>query len=968
MKKVRNILNVVIAILIVIAVVFTTKNDLTAATTTAPDKIKLGGASSSLPKYIGETYFPIKYTSDGTMVYCLNHKLDLAQNMTVTKVGEMDAGIVYILNHGYPKTKITGNNDKDYYITQTAIWWYLDDTKGTSNLGTGFKSTGQDNNGLRDKVIALKEAAKKNNTYVKPSISTSVSTKNMKLSDDKKYYVSDAISVKTSNVTGNYTVDLTNAPKGTIVTDINNNTKASFGQKEQFIVKVPASSVENAKVSFKVNVSGTGQIEKAYEYKPSSSKVQHIVTTALYYDTTDVSTELSLNAVKNTEIKIVKIDSKTKEPVEKAVLVLKDASGKEIKRWTTTKETEVFTDLAVGEYTVEEVSAPNGYKKSDKVEKFVVANDGGTITVEFANDKYDKTKISILKVDSKTGEPVAKATLTVKNAKGEVVAEWITNKEAQVLENLEVGEYTLEETKAPDNYKKSDEIVKFTVDFNGKTVPIKFANEKFDKTKVSILKVDSKTGEPVADAVLTLKNVNGKEIKTWSTTKEAEEFNDLEVGEYTVEEVSAPKGYKKSNSVEKITVSYDGGTKTVKFANEKFDKTKVSILKVDSETGKPLKDAELVIKNKNGEVVEKWKTTEKAKEFNDLEVGEYTLEETKAPNGYRLSNVKRTFVVDFNGKTETIKYTNDKKDKTIVKVLKVDSKTGEALEGAELVIKDGEGKVVKSWPTTKNEEVFTDLAKGEYILEETKAPEGYKKSDEKISFTVDENDQTIELRFKNEIKPGSVKISKQDITSKKELPGAELVIKDSEGKVVKRWVSTNEPYYINTLEDGTYTLSETIAPEGYELSTETISFEIVSGKVTDTVVMYNRLKPGSVTISKQDITNGEELPGANLEVKDSNGEVVAKWVSSTEPYKIETLEDGTYTLTETIAPKGYVLSSETIEFTITAGKVTDTVIMYNTPETPVPITASSISIFASMLGLSLLALGTKVVYKNVKQN
>ena len=141
----------------------------------------------------------------------------------------MDAGIVYILNHGYPKTKITGNNDKDYYITQTAIWWYLDDTKGTSNLGTGFKSTGQDKYGLRDKVIALKEAAKKNNTYVKPSISTSVSTKNMKLSDDKKYYVSEAITVKTSNVTGNYTVNLTNAPKGTIVTNTEGKEKTTFG-------------------------------------------------------------------------------------------------------------------------------------------------------------------------------------------------------------------------------------------------------------------------------------------------------------------------------------------------------------------------------------------------------------------------------------------------------------------------------------------------------------------------------------------------------------------------------------------------------------------------------------------------------------------------------------------------------------------------------------------------------------------
>ena len=164
-----------------------------------------------------------------------------------------------------------------------------------------------------------------------------------------------------------------------------------------------------------------------------------------------------------------------------------------------------------------------------------------------------------------------------------------------------------------------------------------------------------------------------------------------------------------------------------------------------------------------------------------------------------------------------------------------------------------------------------------------------------------------------------VQISKIDATTNKELPGAHLVVKDANGKVIDEWTSTEEVHVIKGLNPGKYTLTETIAPEGYVLSTETITFEVKNDGTVTKVVMKNYLedKPIPVSISKRDITTGEELPGAHLELKDETGEVIYAWVSTNEPFIIKDgLKPGKYTLSEMIAPEGYELSTETVTFVV----------------------------------------------------
>jgi uncharacterized surface anchored protein len=128
--------------------------------------------------------------------------------------------------------------------------------------------------------------------------------------------------------------------------------------------------------------------------------------------------------------------------------------------------------------------------------------------------------------------------------------------------------------------------------------------------------------------------------------------------------------------------------------------------------------------------------------------------------------------------------------------------------------------------------------------------------------------------------------------------------------------------------------------------------------------MYNARKTEvtKVKISKQDITSKEELPGATLTIKDKDGKVVETWVSGKTPHYIEGLPVGEYTLTETTAPEGYELSSETIKFTVKADGSVTSVVMYNTRYTEVPITDLDVNMTTIIGAAVLILFGTGMVF------
>lgn len=167
------------------------------------------------------------------------------------------------------------------------------------------------------------------------------------------------------------------------------------------------------------------------------------------------------------------------------------------------------------------------------------------------------------------------------------------------------------------------------------------------------------------------------------------------------------------------------------------------------------------------------------------------------------------------------------------------------------------------------------------------------------------------------IQVNDLAISKQDMATGKELPGAELIL-TKDGKEIDRWISGEIPHSIKNPEDGSYVLTEVTAPDGYELA-ESIMFEVKDGMVPGgKVIMYDRPMTREISISKQDMTTGRELPGAELTLS-KDGSVVEQWISGDAPHVITGLSDGVYVLTELTAPQGYEIA-ESITFEIVNGK------------------------------------------------
>lgn len=177
-----------------------------------------------------------------------------------------------------------------------------------------------------------------------------------------------------------------------------------------------------------------------------------------------------------------------------------------------------------------------------------------------------------------------------------------------------------------------------------------------------------------------------------------------------------------------------------------------------------------------------------------------------------------------------------------VSISKQDATNGKELPGATLILKDENGNEKLRWISTNEPKIIENLAAGKYYLTELIAPDGYVKSSETVTFTINPQGQLVDgpVIMKNALKD-PVYISKQDFTTGREVPGATLVLKDASDKEVAKWVSSNTPHSVGVLSPGNYTLIETIAPFGYEKSSEKVTFTVKEdGTVDRPVIMYNK--------------------------------------------------------------------------------------------------------------------------------
>ena len=176
--------------------------------------------------------------------------------------------------------------------------------------------------------------------------------------------------------------------------------------------------------------------------------------------------------------------------------------------------------------------------------------------------------------------------------------------------------------------------------------------------------------------------------------------------------------------------------------------------------------------------------------------------------------------------------------------------TKEEIPGAKLTIFDKNGKKVTSWTSTKEPHMIERLAPGEYTLREELAPDGYLRAED-VKFTVKETGEIQKVAMVDDYT--KVQISKTDMVTKKELPGAKLTVFDSNNETVVKWTSGKEPHMIEKLKPGTYTLREVTAPDGYEVA-EDVKFTVKETGEIQKVAMVDA--PKGTSTKKTTTSNG----------------------------------------------------------------------------------------------------------------
>lgn len=565
-KSVLRLGKILSAIVIAAVVMFTGTNTVNGAA----NSIKVGTVTT-LPGYVAGVKFHIKPLQGGGYAYCLNIHKETASNVTEYLDKEMDAGVAYILENGYPNKSFTGEKKKDFYITQGALWWYLDDTTGTANLGDGFKKTGSDEYGLRKYMKKLVSGAKdaKKAGFDIPLISPTLNGAVMSLSGSN--FVSSKITVKESGFNAKYKVEIYDAPKGAYTTDVDGNKKSKFDNGEKFKVVVPESSVKDGQTeSVKMHITSTAVINKAYKYTPKNSSIQPM--TVLQPSSKEVSAKVVVR-VKKESAPMCKFDETTNTYYGKNGNVV--TKEQYIQECLTPKACSYDSSLntyfgkdgrIVTKEVYEDECLPKRYCEYDATKNLYYGINGNVVTKDQYDRECNQNLVTIYKVDKNTNDTVAGASMIIRDMNGNQVLSFLSTANGNNITGLANGTYTVEEQVAPKGYELSNEKQQFTLSDTSKIVRVYFYNTPKART-IIINKVDSNTGKPVAGAVIVVRDANGTEVARFTSSNQAYVMNNVANGTYTVKEESAPEGYLLNTEEQRFTIDDEHNSHQVTIKN-----------------------------------------------------------------------------------------------------------------------------------------------------------------------------------------------------------------------------------------------------------------------------------------------------------------------------------------------------------------------------------------------------------------
>jgi LPXTG-motif cell wall-anchored protein len=249
-------------------------------------------------------------------------------------------------------------------------------------------------------------------------------------------------------------------------------------------------------------------------------------------------------------VEITKVDKDSRKVLEGVVFEVQDEQGKVVTKVTTDKEGKAnVSDLSVGKYKLVETKSLPGYKNLTEPVSFEIKK-GMTevLSLKVENELLDKGSVEITKVDKDSQKVLEGVVFEVQDEQGKVVKEVMTDKEGKAkISDLSVGKYKLVEKAGLPGYKKLTEPVSFEIKKGmTKVLSLKVENELLDKGSVEVTKVDAESKSVLSGAVFEVHDKAGQVVTKVTTDKEGKaNISDLPVGNYTLVEVEAPKGYEK---------------------------------------------------------------------------------------------------------------------------------------------------------------------------------------------------------------------------------------------------------------------------------------------------------------------------------------------------------------------------------------------------------------------------------------
>ena len=783
---------------------------------------------------------------------------------------------------------------------------------------------------------------------------------------------------------GNYRIEEVSAPDG-------------YTQNTQYVeIKVDKNTAYQMD-----SVSGDAIITVTYENHPVKGKLvihksgetlKSFKKDFVYEETSLEGAEFEIYAAED----IFTPDHQVDEQGNRHVIYAKDTLVKTV---TTNKNGEaVIKDLPLGKYRVKETKAPAGFVLNpDNQEVSFIYKDQNTPEIEekleFSNERQ-KVELSVEKQDAETGKALKGATFGLYNkeaissgdkviVKADTLLQEITSNEkgkAAFTLDLPLGRYYVKELQAPAGYVSSDEILEFDATYQGqdvKTIKLKSV-KKNQPTTVEVTKADITTGTELDGASMSVLDKDGNVIDSWTSVKDSPHvIKRLQVGKtYILREELAPYGYLRATDVE-FTISDTAEVQKVKMEDEvpvarllvnKKGEFLDSVSLLDNAKGMiehlfnyvtgNLTDvtfnvyAAEAIRAADGVSADYYAADELVgsittdgngiAQMDNLPLGRYYIVEKETSHGYVLDNEPRYVDLTYRDQdTPLVTYSADwqnARQRVQVEVLKKEKDSDKVLSGAIFGlyaaddIVSSKGKVLLAKDTlielkTTDEDgkiqFVADLpVDSRYYIKELAAPDGYVTDQEPQEFTFEyqgSGTSVAEYAFTFEDEQTTVELSKADLTDKKELPGASLKVTDEDGNTVDEWVSKEEAHIIKGLIVGKkYKMTETKPADGY-VTAESIEFTVENTKEVQKHQMLDDVT--KVEISKKDITDSSEVPGAKLIILDKDGKKVESWTSTDKPHMVEKLPVGEYTLREEQAPDGYLIA-EDVKFTVKdTGKV-----------------------------------------------